>query len=211
MTRVDRSPEQLNAEAAAPQEPLSQRIALHRKLYTGETIYRLHDRYGDPGGGYDPDNDDPKPKPRANGWGAGATGLPFSAAFRRHLSGSTGLQFPYATAVKAMWVECRRAHAEHKRSEWRGSLCRTLIDMTVAGEWNFDRACLAIGVHPERTERTMHHALNRIESKLAELEMRATEPTPRSAAEWMAPEHVHHAVPGLHEQDCRQCQRRTAA
>lgn len=193
MTRVDVSPEQLNAEAAAPASAdLVGRLALHRALAHAETsIVRLHQRDGDDAG----------------------LGPPFSHPFVQFLDESFGVSFPWSAGLKTLRLECRRSHSEHWRDEYGGSLCYRLVSMTCRFGWSYQRACYDLQVTPERTERTLQRALKRIEDKLAELQARATETVHADAGrnDWMAPAHQHRAVAGLHAVECPQCLRRAAA
>lgn len=210
MTQVDKSPEQLSAEAAAPPVPLAPRLALHRYLSHQETsIVRLHQRDGEP------EETDPRRVVRkTNRHGIGATGLPFSHPFERFLSESFGQTFPWSAGMKAVRVECRRSHSDHwERPEWNGSLCYRLVSLVCRYDWSYSAACYELHVDPERTEAVVHRALRRIEQKLTELQARASEVVASDSGrnEWWSAPHEHHVVPGLHESECLQCLRRRAA
>jgi hypothetical protein len=190
MTRVDKSPEQLDAEASAPQLPLAPRIALHRLLAHAEvSIARLHQRDGEFG-----------------------IGVPFSHPFERFLDESFGT-FYWSAGLKALRQECRRRHSDHwHRPEWRGSLCYALVSAVCRFDVAYTRACFDLWVDPVRTEPTLHRALHRIEQKIDELQARASEKVHSDSGrhDWLAPEHEHHALEGLHQEDCMQCRRNAA-
>ncbi len=189
MSRVDRSPEQLNAEAAAPYAPLAPRLVLHRLLAHDEaTILKLHVRDGDDSG----------------------VGVPFNETFARFLEEKYGTQYPWSAGLKSVRVECRRSHPEHWRDPFRGSLCATLVSMVCRFDWDYGKACLELGLYPSKTEATMQRALRRIEERLDELQARATSTveSDKGRHDWLAPVHEHRSVPGLHMQECRQCLRR---
>lgn len=192
MTAIPKSDSQLDAEAADTVD-LTRRLAMHRALAHAEvSIVRLHQRDGDDSG----------------------IGIPFAEPFVRYLDEAYGMAFPWSAGLKALRTECRRSHSEHwSAPEWRGSLCYQLVSMTCRFDWSFERACYELVVTPERTERTLHRALRRIEDKLAELQARASETVHADAGrhDWMAPEHEHRAMDGLHAAECPQCIRKAAA
>jgi hypothetical protein len=192
MTDIRKSDAQFDAEASAPPLPLAPRLALHRLLARQDMgILKLHQRDGDFG-----------------------IGLPFSHPFERFLDGIYGVEKPWMAGLKALRVECRRSHSDHwTRPEWRGSLCHSLVAKTCVLDVSWTWACFDLYVDPAKTEPVMQNALRRIEQKLTELQARASEVVASDSGrnEWWASKHVHHVVPGLHREDCRQCQRETAA
>lgn len=216
--KYEKSDAQLDAEAFGPQQTLAERIEDHRHIYQTElkNMYRLHDRFGDPGGGYDPANEDPKPRAKTNGWGQDATGMPYNQRFRRYLELNHSTDTPWSRGLYNLWVECRRSHDDHKeRPEWRGSLCHQLVGLVVRFGWSYSRACYDLHLDPDRTEDVMHRALRRIEHELDELQARATSTveSDRGRHDFMAPPHEHRALGGAHEEQCENpvCRERRAA
>jgi hypothetical protein len=191
MTDIRKSDAQLDAEAAEERD-LDAAIALHRELYRSDRlILRLHDRDGESG-----------------------IGPPFSAPFEHLLDERYGVVMPWSNGWRGLRYECRRSHSEHWATEWGGSLCARLIALIVIDERSYGRACYDLHVDQERTERTLLRAFRRIEERMDELQARATETVKSDEGrhDWQAPKFEHHAVDGLHQQDCLQCiRRRTAA
>lgn len=201
MTRVDRSPEQLNAEAAQPLEErdLEAAIALHRALYRTDLnwLMKLHVRDGESG-----------------------LGPPFSPVFEAFLDGRLG-QFPYSKALTALRYACRRDHRPKHvdRDEWRGSLCHALVSYVIRQDYALDAARTELGLaDAAKSRRTLDNALLWIERRLEEMAQqqdqaqRAT--VTREPREWMHEEpHRHRALDGLHSVDCENpvCRDRRAA
>ncbi len=188
MTNVDKSPEQLNAEA----EPLEERdldaaIAFHRTLYRVETgLLKLHQRDGESG-----------------------LGPPFNPIFAAFLDEHYGA-FPWSKALLYLRVMvCRKTHSGHTRDEWNGSLCHSLVSSVIRHETSLDYARLQLGLPDEgKTRRTLDSGLliieRRLEALIADDKARQALPA-RSPAEWMGPQHVHRPLDGLHREDCPQC------
>ena len=206
MTAVDKSPEQLDAEAAAPASgeagvPLEERdikaaIATHRALYRADLgILRLHVRDGESG-----------------------LGPPFSPAFEHFLDQLYGQVFPWSKALLALRNHCRLDHRPKHvdRPEWRGSLCHALVTLVIRQEYSVDMARLQLGLPDAgKSKRTLDNALLFIERRLEDMAQQQDQAqkatVSRSPAEWMAPAHEHRALPGLHAEECEQCRRRSAA
>jgi hypothetical protein len=191
MTDIRKSDSQLDAEAAGLPD-IESAIRFHRALSQAELfVQRLHDRDGESG-----------------------LGPPFSERFRRYLDAEYGAVFPWSAGLKALRYECRKSHSEHwHRPEWHGSLCNRLVHLVIREGWSFHRACYELYVSPPRTQRVFLNGLRRIEQRLDEIQSRETEVVKSTEGrhDWLAPAHVHHAVPGLHQLECEQCKRRTAA
>ena len=116
--------------------------------------------------------------------------------------------FPYARSMAVMRQRlCRQRHPEHtQREEWGGSLCYALVSLTVGQRYHYEQACLKLLVSPTRTEDVLRRALRFIEEHMDE--MRARQTYAKVDGVWPAPPaHVHHAVPGLHQDECEQCRR----
>ena len=190
MTRVDKSPEQLDAEAAAPLEErdLDLAVLAHRRLFRVECgILRLHQRDGESG-----------------------LGPPFSQLFENYLDGRLGA-FPWSRALFHLRYVCRGNHPEHLREEWRGALCWALVNLVVRQDYSLGGARKELYLANEgKSRRTLDSALltieRRLEDQLAAERQRQT-PVQRSPSEWMAPAHVHHRLEGLHAEECEQCRR----
>jgi hypothetical protein len=225
MTDIRPSPEMLDAAAANRAEAaatvdLATRLALHRALAHAETwIPRLHVGVGGSGRSTSTWKDGAEaPEPgTVGGYGRiGWTGVEFAPQFIRFIDESFGVAYPWSAGLKTLRLECRRSHSEHwQRDEWHGSLCYTLTSMVCRFGWSYEKACYALWVTPERTERTLQRALRRIEDKLAELQARATETVHADAGrnDWQAPAHVHVGLPGAHRDECLNpvCRRLRAA
>lgn len=190
MTRVDKSPEQLDAEASAPEDrDLEQAIAAHRLLFKAETgILKLHQRDGESG-----------------------LGPPFNPIFAAYLS-EEYFAFPWSKALLHLrWRVCRQTHTEHlERPEWGGSLCHSLVALVIRQEHGLDMARLQLGLPDEkRTRRTLDSALLAIERRLEVLieDDKAKQSLPaREPREWMGAVHrPRHDQPGLHQAECPQC------
>jgi hypothetical protein len=188
MTSLRKSDAQLDAEASQPLEErdLDAAIEVHRALYAADLnwLLRLHVRDGESG-----------------------IGPPFSHYFEDFLDGRLGA-FPWSRAMLALRQNCRSSHApKHTdRDEWRGSLCHTLTGMVIRLDYSLDAARFRLGLPEEgKTRRTLDNALLFLERRLEDAYWREQQqrPVERKPAEWMAREHVHVGLPGLHREDCR--------
>lgn len=223
MTRLEKSPEQLDAEAAdtlrselnpvrgrgslgvpadsrpAP-DPIEERdldaaIALHRALYAVDIswVMKLHQRDGDYG-----------------------IGVPFNPVFEAYLDGRLGA-FPWSKALQSLRQNCRVNHApKHTdREEWRGSLCHSLLVIVIRHEHPVAEAQRQLGLpNAGKTKRTLDNALLFLERRLEDAYWRdqQTQPVQRTPAEWMRVEHrQRHDQPGMHRVDCQQCLRAAVA
>jgi hypothetical protein len=212
MTRIERSPEQLDAEAAGPEQRLELLIEDHRALYRADlALPRLHIRTG-----YTPDEEGATGPDSHIGW----TGMEFTEPFLRYINWdsksqeagvrppvSLGPGYAWAKAFYAQWAECRRYHREHHgRPEWRGSLCRQLVSLTVRYDLSLESACLVLGVTPARAGRTLRIGLLWIESSMDRwLKRQEEQARPlRSRVLWRDSGERHHLA-GLHAEDCPQC------
>jgi hypothetical protein len=197
MTRIDKSPEMLDAAAANRAQPIEERdlsaaILMHRTLYAADLnwLSKLHVRDGESG-----------------------IGVPFNPVFEAFLDGRLG-QFPWNRALFAVRVDCRANHApKHTdRPEWRGSLCYVLTSLVIRFDYSLLAARLELGLPLDgKTRRTLDNALLFIESDL-KLQHRRQEQAQsasvaRMPAEWMGKGHVHVGLPGLHRDECPQCAR----
>jgi hypothetical protein len=190
MTDIRKSDAQLDAEAAAIEDrDLDAAIDLHRALYQVETgILKLHQRDGESG-----------------------LGPPFNPIFAAFLDEQYGA-FPWSKALTYLrWNVCHRTHVTHReRSEWSGSLCHSLVSLVIRHDLAVGRAQWQLGLPDAgKTRRTLDSALlvmeRRLESLLAD--DKAKQLPARTPAEWMATDHGHRALPGLHAAECEQCNR----
>lgn len=199
MTDLRKSDSQLDAEAQAIEDrDLELAIAQHRVAFKCDHswLMRLHVRDGESG-----------------------IGPPFSPAFEALLDDSFG-RFPYSKAMVSLRERyCRESHApKHTdRSEWRGSLCHTLVGMVIRLEFPIAEAQCQLGLPNEgKTRRTLDNALLYIERRLEDEYQRQKQDqrstVQRTPAEWMSVEHrQRHDQPGMHRVDCRQCLRAAVA
>lgn len=190
VTRVDKSPEQYDAEASRPLEErnLASAITLHRLMFRKDAglPLQLHQRDGDDAG----------------------LGAAFNATFIAYLDGSTGHTDSWNSAL--LWMRervCRKTHSKHwQPAAWGGALCYRLTSHVIRWDMTIPQAMARLGLTETKlTERTLDSALLAVENRL-EWMLRGDPPdVERSPAEWMATAHVHHRVAGLHAQECEQC------
>lgn len=222
MTEIRKSDAQLDAEAAAPIDyaALERRIRLHRAMYAAElplkmTQHRVPSDLEDIPlrGVLEPVLD------------AGELGGPsMSADMVRRLTEPPSRTVYWARARWALrHTRCRRSHPEHwEPVAWRGSLCDRLVQLTVIGERSFASACIRTGTDPDRTVKVLDRALGFIEDHMAMARKRDAAiaasdvggvADDRGKITYQMVEtvrHAHHAVPGLHMQECPQCRRSAA-
>lgn len=206
MTRIDRSPEQLDAEAGRRDLPLNALIALHRSLRKDELhIDRL--TADEPPVFVDPNTGERRSDEMSK------LGPTLSFRLTAYITGSYGTTFPWARAAFLLRVTCRREHPEHQdRREFRGSLCNRLVNLVVGEGWDPGKASVFLDIDPDRARRTLGHALRTIEAHLDAQRERAERAQREAAGRFSLWEsgHEHHAVPGLHSAECPQCRRRVA-
>jgi len=210
VTRYEKSAAQLDAEAQGrtvehDDRSLPEMILVHRLLYSGDLfLERLV-------------SDSPavfvdQQTGTRSADAMSKLGPTLSYPLERYLSESYGTMFPWARGFRAMRDDCRRHHPEHQeREEFRGSLCHELVSRTVIGGYILDAACLEIGVTPARAGRTLRVALRYIEAHMTWQREKQQARAVNVGGFWPAPVYEHHAVPGLHEQDCHNpaCKRRS--
>ena len=105
MTRISKSPEQLDAEAAAPRDNRSVEavLAKHRALFRADTFLPRVAAEG----AASPDEED------ATDDGVVHVGMTWSAAFERRIL-APGRQYPWAAAFMALGQMCRGVHHAHQ-------------------------------------------------------------------------------------------------
>jgi hypothetical protein len=116
--------------------------------------------------------------------------------------------FPWAVGLASVRHHCRRDHTTHwDRDVWHGSLCWALVSATVRRQMLTERAFFNLEVSQSLGTDLLTKALARIESKLKELQAKATEVVSSDAGrhEWQAPVHEHRHPPDTSLQDCPQC------
>lgn len=188
MTTIDRSPEQLDAEAAIKPD-LGDRIAVHRAMYRHDNglPLKLHQFTGDDEG----------------------IGAAFNSLFAAYLDGTAGHTDSWNGAL--LWMRervCRGRHSTHWAAEWGGSLCYKLVSYVIRQEWGIPEAMGRLGLTDEElTAKTLESALVAIERRLEWMLYGEAPEVKREVAEWMSAPHRHHVTPGLHLEECEQCRR----
>lgn len=220
MTRVDKSPEQLNAEAAAGTRDLrsfSDLIEEARAAYRGDLTFKpVTSRVPS----------DPEPMDVAQYDAATMTYMPGSETIDVVDAGELGgyaltqrmvrlleghyREFPWMKALHALRDKCRKEHPEHlDRNEFRGSLCYRLAYLVVVTGRSPGEACLELGIGGDKARRNLRTSLLWIERAEDEYRRRAQQ---RETGFSEGIESVErHGLPGLHSQDCPRCRRETAA
>lgn len=183
-------------------------IADHRAMYANDLrIDRLVARQ--PPTTLDPNTGELHVEPGA------ATGMPMSGRFLKYLSHPEGYgsDFPWSKAWWHVRSWCRRNHRYHSGPKhWNGSLCHQMVGYVIVRKWSVENAGKILQYDdPEpilrqafdHIERTMDDYRARAEARERELSGQF------SVTDRPAPEH--HAVPGLHMQDCPRCKKESAA
>ena len=211
----DKSEAQLDAEAAAP---LSELIRKHRVYYQRD-LYIPRLAADEP-----PVFTNPQTGERSAD-DMSIIGPTLSWPLESYITSSYGQTFPWSRAAFAQWADCRRVHPEHQdREEFRGSLCKQLIGLVIRQGYILERACLVLGLTPERAARTLRSALLGIDAEMQRQHNKATQRAKEDSGQfvgqdirghyvWDGPPPIHHAVPGMHEHDCPNpdCVQRRAA
>jgi len=209
VSRVDISPEQRQAEAAAPaRRPVAESIELHRGLYRDDlTIKKLT-------------TESPPVFTSASGKRTSdpmsMIGPTLSWPLARLVFEEYGYIFPWNRAASIMRYRlCRNQHPEHlDRAEWQGSLCYELVSFTIRRDYSLPAACWELGTTPERSGRVLTNALYWIEGAMDAQRQRQED---RRAADvgrnrwWEESRHERHDMPGMHQEECPQCIRKEVA
>ena len=137
-------------------------------------------------------------------------GVPMSGRMYRYLVGPTA-ETPWAFAWKALRGHCRRSHRYHMTPpHWRGALCWQLVNLVIVQGFSVHNAARI--TQYDDPEPLLREAFDFIEGEIdkqrAKQEQRAREDAGKFTIYDEAPRH--HAVPGLHQQDCPQCRRNAA-
>ena len=216
MTRISKSPEQYDAEAAAPRDNRSLQAVLlrHRAMFRQDTyIPRIATET--PPVIIDGETGERTSDPNH-------VGMTWSAAFERRIL-APGRQYPWADAFRALGQMCRGVHHAHRdRTEFRGSLCRALVSLVIIGDQPIGRAARTLGIEPARAGLTLRTALLWMEaeqSRQAQRQLdreRAVEGArmAREDAGYVAiPVHQHVPLDGLHRSECQNavCRKERAA
>lgn len=229
MTDIRKSDAQLDAEAAGrwglswhnaepddrPTDSVAVLIHKHRIYYSRDLeIYQLAD--DEPPVFTDPETGKRSADPMS------MMGPTLSWPLTSYIADAYGLTFPWSRAAFVQWVNCRRVHPAHQdRPEFEGSLCRRLVVLVIRQGFSIDRACLKIGLTPERAAPVLRSALLGIDAEIrrqrAKADFRQMEDEGYFVRQnsqgrylWDEPIPEHHSVPGLHQEDCPQCLRRRA-
>jgi hypothetical protein len=195
-------------------------IALHRDLYRADlNIPRLVSRQ--PPTTFDPHSGELHEEP------ATRTGMSMSGPLLRYLGHPEGYGelYPWARALWELRHWCRREHRFHRdasRPYWRGSLCHSLVRLTVIGADKGNYGPLSIEeagkvLRYDNPEPVLRLALEHIEETIDKRQRDAI------AREAMLEKHVrpvndpepelatpHHLGP-FHEADCVRCAKENAA
>lgn len=150
-------------------------------------------------------------------------GMPMSGRMYRYLQGPTP-DTPWAAALKALRVKCRRDHEYHRAADrpyWRGSLCWQFVVLTVIGKplgGGPATVAEAAGIlHYDNPEPILRAAFRFIEDTMddfrAKAEKRAREDEGRGPGAVPAPERAHHVPSSEHVAECPNpvCRARRAA
>ena len=140
-----------------------------------------------------------------------ATGMPMSGRFLKYLGHPEGYgsDFPWSKAWWRLKAECRRTHPYHRAADrpyWRGSLCHQLVAFTVVRGFSIENAAKILRY--DNPEPVLRYALTYIEEVMDSYRRKAEKRERELAGAFSVtdrPEPPHHAVPGLHEQECPQC------
>lgn len=204
MTRIDKSDAQLDAEANVT---LSELIRAHR-IYYQRDLYIPRLSTESPPVFIDPQTGKPDEVE------ASQVGMTLSWPLTSYITDAYGQTFPWSRAAFAQWAMCRRVHPEHAdRDEFDGSLCKLLVGLVIRQGYVLERACLKIGITPEKAGRVLRAALLGIDSEMkrqkAKAHHRQMEDEGRFIGQdtegryvWDEPPPAHHAVPGMHIEDC---------
>lgn len=162
MSKVDKSPEQLDAEAAARDLGLRWYIVDLRRAFRMEIPGRLHQQHTSQSTSDELDD---------KGWAAypdeGGVGLPFSAAMHRYLRSSShrwdrgpdAATRPASASVQEVSEWCHARHTTHLRPGYTLSLCGEMVSQ--AGRLGQEPEDLAwhFGLPLEQVERMLLEAL----------------------------------------------------
>lgn len=145
-----------------------------------------------------------------------AIGVPISTRLLRYLQQPSSHDTPWASSLLRLRVECRRSHPYHRagdRPYWRGSLCHQLVTFTVIRGWSVENAAKILRY--DNPEPILRNALRYIEACIDadrdKAERRAREDAGTGPGPIPQPVMAHHAVDGLHRQECPQCKRGVVA
>jgi hypothetical protein len=219
VTRIDKSPEQLNAEAdeslphwvcgkpKCQDRSLDHLVETHRRLQSSE-LFLEYLTTDNPPVFVDPQSGERRAER------ASQIGPNLSHPMESYITASYGTQYPWAKAAWLLKMQCVREHPEHAgREEFWDSLCARLVSLVIRDNHDPGKAAVRLKIDPDRARRRLARCLRSIESNLyvqrKRWELREREDAGRFSIGER--EHVHHVVAGLHEQDCPQCRKRRAA
>jgi hypothetical protein len=150
-----------------------------------------------------------------------AVGMPMSGPMLRKIGHPEGYGslYPWSKALWMLRVECRRRHHDHRSADrpyWRGSLCHEAVKLVVIGGESGGTGPLSPEhagriLRIDRIDELLLRAFRFLEESMDSFrrraELRAREDEGRGDGAIPVPRAAHHAVPGLHKQDCPQCRR----
>jgi hypothetical protein len=187
---------------------LDQLIEDHRQLYRSDLhIDRLVSRQ--PPTSLDLNNGQLHEEPAA------AIGMSMSGRLLRLLGHPEGYRgaHPWLEAWHKLRWNCRRNHPYHRagdRPYWRGSLCHELVRFVIVDDWSVHNASKILRY--DNPEPVLRSALSFIEQSIDDARRKAEQRAREDEGKFTIydePPH-HHAVPGLHQDECPQCRRNAA-
>ena len=139
-------------------------------------------------------------------------GMPMSGRMLRYLQGPTA-DTPWASALKSLRAHCRKNHRYHSAPpHWRGSLCWQMVYLVVVGKPRGGGPATiqeAAGIlQYDNPEPILRAAFDHLESTMDSYRRKAEARERELSGQFSVtdrPAPAHHAVPGLHEQECPQC------
>lgn len=146
------------------------------------------------------------------------TGMNMNARLYRYVE-APGPEFPWRSAFLRLRAQCRRNHPFHTGATvpyWRGSLCQELVKLVIIGpekrlagfEGPVSIENAAKILRYDNPEPVLRYALTYIEQTMDDYRRKAEKRERELAGAFSVtdgPAPPHHAVPGLHEQECPQC------
>ena len=215
-----KSDAQLDAEAVGRSEPLEAVIKLHREMMRDDprSIDRMVSRQP-------PTTRDPNTG-IVHQHEAAAVGMNMNARLYRYVEAPGSGEFPWRSAFGRLRYECRRNHPYHTGPDvpyWRGSLCHELVRLVIIGperriagyDGPMSVQNAAEILRYDNPEPVLRYALSYIEATIDEArrkaEKRLRDDEGRGPGAVPAPEWRHHAVPGMHMQECPRCRKESAA
>lgn len=142
-----------------------------------------------------------------------AVGMPMSGRLLKYLGHpeAFGSDFPWSKALWLLRRECRAKHPHHRGANepyWRGSLCHQAVTFVVVRGWSVENTAKILRYDDPAP--VLRWSFDYMERQIDELRRKAERRERENAGRFSVsdyPTHHHHSVPGLHKQECPQCQR----